>query len=98
MEDALQYRVRIWQAGHGYRRRSAQVLRLLQAGARLSPNMAEAPTRVRYWVIVFAVALAVVTYIDRVCIANAAPYIRADLGLARAEMGYISEAFTAYVE
>jgi len=26
------------------------------------------PTRTRYWVIVFAVTLAVITYIDRVCI------------------------------
>jgi MFS transporter, ACS family, glucarate transporter len=57
--------------------------------------MAEAPTRVRYWVIVFAVALAVVTYIDRVCIANAAPYIRADLGVGLDQMGYIFSAFTA---
>jgi len=57
--------------------------------------LTEAPTRVRYWVIVFAVALAVVTYIDRVCIANAAPYIRADLGLGLDQMGYIFAAFTA---
>ena len=39
----------------------------MSAGSR----MIEAPTRVRYWVIVFAVALAVVTYIDRVSFGNA---------------------------
>jgi len=61
----------------------------------LSPHLTEAPTRVRYWVIVFAVALAVVTYIDRVCIANAAPYIMKDLGLGLDQMGYIFAAFTA---
>jgi hypothetical protein len=31
----------------------------------------------RYWVIVFAVSLAVIQYIDRVCISQAAPLIRA---------------------
>ena len=31
------------------------------------------PTCVRYWVIVFAVTLSVITYIDRVCISQAAP-------------------------
>ena len=35
------------------------------------------PTHVRYWVVVFAVTLAVVTYIDRVCISFAARFIRA---------------------
>src|SRR5437588_11396678 len=51
------------------------------------------PTRVRYWVIVFAVTLAVVTYIDRVCISFAAPSIRRDLGLTAVQMGW---AFTAF--
>jgi hypothetical protein len=41
----------------------------------MSPTqtLAERPTRVRYWVIVFAVTLAAVTYIDRVAISFAAP-------------------------
>ena len=47
------------------------------------------PTRVRYLVIVFAVALAVVTYIDRVCISQAAPNISQDLGFSKEQMGYI---------
>ena len=53
----------------------------------------EAPTRVRYWVIVFAAALAVVTYIDRVSLSFAAPYIARDLGLNSRQMGL---AFTAF--
>src|SRR5437867_1056916 len=52
------------------------------------------PTHVRYWVIVFAVALAVVTYIDRVCISQAAPLITRDLKLSREQMGYVFSAFT----
>ena len=42
----------------------------------------ERPTRVRYWVIVFAVTLAVITYIDRVCISFAAPDIAAGPGIS----------------
>ena len=54
---------------------------------------AQAPTRVRYWVIVFAVALAVVTYIDRVCISQAAPLITSDLKLSREQMAGVFSAF-----
>lgn len=50
-------------------------------------------TRVRYWVIVFAVALSIVTYIDRVCISKAAPYITRDLGLSTVQMGAAFSAF-----
>jgi MFS transporter, ACS family, glucarate transporter len=51
------------------------------------------PTRVRYWVIFFAVTLAIVTYIDRVCISFAAPYMRHDLGLSQVQMGLAFSAF-----
>jgi MFS family permease len=44
-------------------------------------------------VIVFAVTLAVVTYIDRVCISQAAPLITRDLGLSPVQMGYAFAAF-----
>jgi MFS family permease len=44
-------------------------------------------------VVVFAVALAVVTYIDRVCISFAAPVIRHDLHLSQVQMGYAFSAF-----
>src|ERR1035438_5965872 len=50
-------------------------------------------TRVRYWVIVFAVSLAVITYIDRVSIATAAPSIQRDLGLDDVQMGWAFSAF-----
>ena len=52
------------------------------------------PTRARYWVIVFAIILAVIQYIDRVCISQAAPAISEDLGLTPKQMGYIFSAFT----
>src|SRR6186997_1281685 len=51
------------------------------------------PTRTRYWVIVFAITLAIVTYIDRVCISKAAPLIQQDLGLTKQQMGYAFAAF-----
>ncbi len=54
----------------------------------------EVPTRTRYWVIVFAVTLAIVTYIDRVCISQAAPAMMRDLHLSKVEMGYAFLAFT----
>jgi ACS family glucarate transporter-like MFS transporter len=46
------------------------------------------PTRVRYWVIVFAVSLAVITYIDRVSLSFASLVIRHDLGLTPDELGW----------
>lgn len=51
-------------------------------------------TRARYWVVVFAVALAVIQYIDRVCISQAAPSISRDLHLNDAHMGWVFSAFT----
>ena len=51
------------------------------------------PSRVRYWVIVFAVALAVVTYIDRVSISWAKPFMQHDLGLSEVQMGWAFFAF-----
>ncbi len=51
------------------------------------------PTRQRYWVIVFAVTLAILAYIDRVCISQAAPVISSDLRLSKAEMGVVFSAF-----
>ncbi|MCI0336354.1 MAG: MFS transporter [Acidobacteria bacterium] len=51
------------------------------------------PTRARYWVIFFAITLAVITYIDRVCISQAAPFISRDLGLTKDQMGWAFFAF-----
>lgn len=53
-----------------------------------------AATRARYWVVVFAITLAVIQYIDRVCISQAAPFITQDLGLSAKQMGYVFSAFT----
>src|SRR5439155_16800887 len=53
----------------------------------------QTPTPVRYLVIVFAVALAVVTYIDRVCISQAAPLMSRDLKFSTQQMGYVFSAF-----
>jgi MFS transporter, ACS family, glucarate transporter len=51
-------------------------------------------TRVRFQVLTFTVALAGVTYLDRVCIARAEGQIRADLGLTKVQMGFVFGAFT----
>jgi ACS family glucarate transporter-like MFS transporter len=57
------------------------------------PYLTEEPSRVRYWVIVFAVALAVITYIDRVCISFSMPAIRSELGLNAVQAGLAFSAF-----
>jgi ACS family glucarate transporter-like MFS transporter len=53
-----------------------------------------APTHVRYGVMSFAIGLAIITYIDRVCIAQAATAMRADLGLTAIEMGWAFSIFS----
>ena len=50
-------------------------------------------TRVRYVVLAFTVALAVVTYIDRVAISVAGPDIRRELGLSDVQLGWVFTAF-----
>ena len=52
-----------------------------------------APTRARSIVLFFAVSLAVITYVDRVCISQAAPQMQKELGLTKEQMGW---AFTAF--
>ena len=52
------------------------------------------PTHARYGVIAFAVALAVIQYLDRVCISQAAPAITVDLRLSAKQMGFVFSAFT----
>ncbi|MBC7924717.1 MAG: MFS transporter [Bryobacteraceae bacterium] len=51
------------------------------------------PTRTRYWVVVFAITLAILSYIDRVCISQAATPIMRDLNLTRTQMGQIFSSF-----
>jgi MFS transporter, ACS family, glucarate transporter len=45
----------------------------------------QAPTRVRYIVLAFACALSMITYLDRVCIGSAVPYLLAALGFKSVE-------------
>jgi MFS family permease len=55
-----------------------------------------APTRVRFQVLAFAVGLAAVTYLDRVCIAHASVVasIKSELGLSDRQMSIVFGAFT----
>jgi MFS transporter, ACS family, glucarate transporter len=54
----------------------------------------ERRTRVRYQVLAFLLAMGAITYLDRVCIAGAAPYIMHDLALTAVQMGLVFSAFT----
>jgi sugar phosphate permease len=51
------------------------------------------PTRVRFQVVALTVLLAMVTYLDRVCISKLAPDIMRDLALSKIQMGYVFSAF-----
>lgn len=51
------------------------------------------PTRVRHGVVVMALALAILAYVQRVAISQAAGPISADLGLSKSEMGLVFGAF-----
>ncbi len=51
------------------------------------------PTRARYTTLAFAIMLAVIMYIDRVCISLTAPAMRNDLGLTAIEMGWVFSIF-----
>jgi MFS family permease len=66
------------------------------AGIGKTPSIAPPPavTRVREGVVVAAVTLAIITYIDRVCISQAAPAMRADLGLSAVQMGWAFSVFS----
>ncbi len=50
--------------------------------------------RVRNMVIVFAITLAVITYVDRVCISQAAGDIQRDLGFSKEDMSLVFAVFT----
>ncbi len=51
------------------------------------------PTRVRYIVLAFTVAVYMITYMDRVVISNAAPVIQKDFGFSLVTMGWILASF-----
>ena len=52
------------------------------------------PTRARYTVLRYTLALAIITYLDRVAISSAAPTIRSELGLSLIQMGWVFSVFT----
>src|SRR5258708_35936086 len=60
----------------------------------MTPTIAPAATRVRYLVLAFGVALAAVTYLDRVCISVTAKHIMRDLSLSELQMSFVFSAFT----
>jgi len=60
----------------------------------VSNNSIPAPTRVRYGVLAFLCTLALLLYIDRVCIGQAADSIEKEFGLSKSQMGWIFNAFT----
>src|SRR6476469_5912939 len=60
---------------------------------RVSADIYAAPTRARHVTIVFAMLLATVTYIDRVCISPAAPLVSQHLGLTRVQMAWAFSVF-----
>ena len=51
------------------------------------------PTRTRHRAAAFLLALAAITYLDRICISVLAPYISADLGLTKVQMSLVFSAF-----
>ena len=58
------------------------------------PSLAPPVSRVRFRVRRLAFWLAIITYLDRVCISIAAPFIMDDLGLTVVQMGVVFSAFT----
>jgi len=52
------------------------------------------PTRARYVAVAFAMLLAIIQYLDRVCISQAATSISRDLRLSTVEMGWVFSVFT----
>ena len=58
------------------------------------PYNPASPTRVRYSVLAWFCALSSITYIDRVSISQAAPFITEELGLTRVQMGFAFAAFS----
>jgi len=74
--------------------RRATRVRVVNSALQPSPTISDRATHARYWVVVFAVTLAVIQYIDRVCISQAAPLITKDLRLTDEQMGWVFSAFT----
>ena len=52
-------------------------------------NSATSPSRARYLVVALGVLLAMITYLDRACIATLAPDIQKELSLTKDQMSYV---------
>jgi len=59
----------------------------------VAPQLSTRPTRVRHQVLWLTVAAYMITYMDRVAISSAAPYIREEMGFGMITMGWL---FSAY--
>jgi MFS transporter, ACS family, glucarate transporter len=57
------------------------------------PNESSRPSKVRYGVLFFLCTLALLLYIDRICIGQAETSIRNELGFDKKQMGWIFSAF-----
>src|SRR5438874_5423591 len=57
-------------------------------------GLAPRATRARYGVIGFAESVAALTYIDRICISKAEPFITKEYGLTSLQMSYVFAAFS----
>ena len=68
---------------------SAAESRYLTRRAAPSAPSGAPPSRARHTMFVFVVALAIITYIDRVCISQTAGTIRGELGLSESQMGVL---------
>ncbi len=64
-----------------------------KAGASIADLTPEPPTHARNKVLSFAITLAIITYIDRVCISKSADLMMTDLHLTKDQMGYAFSAF-----
>jgi MFS family permease len=56
---------------------------------RVAASPAAAPSRARHVAIGFCIALALITYVDRVAIGQAMPFISQDLGLSRIQVAWV---------
>ena len=59
----------------------------------MATSTSAVPTTARNKTALFALSLALIMYVDRVALAQAAPFIRTDLGLSQVEMGWVFTTF-----
>src|SRR5262245_55743431 len=55
--------------------------------------VASRPTNVRYVVLALTTMVAVLLYLDRICLSIAERYVREELGISKADMGFILGSF-----